>query len=75
MAFSRDGRRLALACWDHTVKLWDPETGQDILTLRGHTGRVSSVAFSPDGQRIASAGEDKTVRLWDATPLPEKHEP
>ena len=37
------------------MKVWDAATGQEILTLKGHTGSVKSVAFSPDGKRLASA--------------------
>jgi hypothetical protein len=66
VAFSPDGRRLASASYDGTVKLWDADTGQEVLTLRGHSGRVTSVAFSPDGRRLASANDDGTVMLWDA---------
>jgi WD40 repeat protein len=66
VAFSPGGQRLASSGGDKTVKLWDPQTGQEILTLKGHTGAVSSVAFSPDGMRLASASEDGTVKVWDA---------
>jgi WD40 repeat protein len=68
--FSPDGRRIATASWDRTIKLWDTATGQDVFTLRGHTAGVVSLAFSPDGNRIASGGIDSTARVWDATPLP-----
>jgi hypothetical protein len=46
--------------------LWDARPGQELLTLKGHTNLVSSVAFSPDGTRLASGSLDQTVKLWDA---------
>jgi hypothetical protein len=66
VAYSPDGRRLASAGYDRTVKVWDAATGQNLLTLKGHTGEVSDVAYSPDGRRLASASRDGTVKMWDA---------
>ncbi len=65
VAFSPDGKLLATAGRDATVKLWDAATGDERATLRGHTDEVSWVAFSPDGKMLVSASDDRTVRLWD----------
>ncbi|KAF2193124.1 putative WD-repeat protein [Zopfia rhizophila CBS 207.26] len=66
VAFSLDGKMLASASYDKTVKLWDAGTGAALQTLNGHSNLVMAVAFSLDGKLLASASMDKTVKLWDA---------
>ena len=64
VAFAPDGSTVATANADRTVRLWDPESGEQILTLAGHVGIVAAVAYSPDGSRLASVSGDGTVRVW-----------
>jgi WD40 repeat protein len=72
LAFSPNGARLASGSNDGTIKLWDPRTGEEVLTLRGHNSGVLSLAFSPDGHRLVSGSIDHTAKIWDATQLEEE---
>ncbi|MBG1259790.1 NACHT and WD repeat domain-containing protein, partial [Nostoc commune] len=65
ISFSDDGKTLASASADKTVKLWDAATGRVIRTLKGHTNSVNSISFSDDGKTLASGSADKTIKLWD----------
>lgn len=76
VAFSRDGRTLAAKetykstplndrCCIKTINLWDPESGQLLRTLPGHSNGVSSLAFSPDGRTLASGSPDNAIAVWD----------
>ena len=64
VVFSPDGKTLASASSDNTIKLWHLETQKPIATLIGHSNLVNSVAFSFDGLILASASDDNTIKLW-----------
>ena len=64
VVLSPDARLLALVIADHTIRLWDLDSGQECPRCRGHTEGVLEVVFAPDGRRLASS-DWATVRVWD----------
>jgi len=50
----------------HPVRIWDVKSGEQVLALLGHTGRVNWVTWSPDSKRLITVGWDRTARIWDA---------
>ena len=57
---------IASAGDDHTIRLWDAETGQCLSALSGHTSWVRAIAFSRSGRLLASCSDDCTIKIWNA---------
>ena len=78
LAFSADGRRLATASQDRTVRVWEPLSGELHATLETDSrAHLAAVALSPDGTRVAAGEgmmEDSTNRAW-VWELPSRGQP
>src|SRR5438105_13878094 len=66
LAWSPDGRRIAVGGAAPEVNVYDAETGARVAACKGHTAGIYTVAFSPDSATLAAGGFDGMVRLYDA---------
>jgi len=62
--FSPNGRKIASASFDKSVKVWDGKSGKFVSTLRGHVRAVYQVSWSADGKLLVSGSSDSTVKIW-----------
>jgi WD40 repeat protein len=67
LTFSPDGKTIAVSCWDHTVKLLDPVSGEVRGILKVPINYEHGGVFSPDGAIFAAAGDSNRVWLWDVS--------
>jgi guanine nucleotide-binding protein subunit beta-2-like 1 protein len=65
VAISSDGMYALSSSWDHTLRLWDLNTGNTTRRFVGHTSDVLSVSFSADNRQIVSGSRDRTIKLWN----------
>ena len=65
ISWSPDGKLIASASKDETIRVWDLEANKILQTLKGHQSEVCNVVWAPDGQKLASASRDNTVRIWE----------
>lgn len=65
VAFSPDGKSIAVGSFTENALLFDAETGQLQSTLPGHGEAARCLAFAPDGETLAIGSYDKTIRLWN----------
>jgi WD40 repeat protein len=73
VAFTPDGKKLATAARDRTVRLWDVATGKEVSTLTGHKFPIKALAISPDGKYLASGDVQAVIRIWDLAGGKELH--
>lgn len=71
--FSRDGTRVVTACGDGKARIWEVATGEEGVTLSGHSDEVYEALFDAAGTRVVTASRDHTARLWDAQTGDETH--
>jgi WD40 repeat protein len=77
LAYAPGGKSVATGGGEGSVRIWDAQTGKELLRVNAHAGPISSIAYSPGGDLLVSGGGDtmlfsrmlsdgdRTVRVWD----------
>lgn len=65
IAITPDGRKAVSGSLDHTLRMWDLDSGECLATFKGHTAAVYGVSITPDGKKVVSGSKDRTVKVWD----------
>ena len=74
LAWSPDGKILAVATLDSRVLLWEPDSRDLIRELPvAHAGPIVTLAWSPDGKLLSSGGSDNTIRIWNLATAEQIH--
>jgi WD40 repeat protein len=63
--YSPDGSQIISLSRDQTARIWDADSGKELLVLTGHSGTVRSAIFLPDKTRILTFSDDHTIKIWD----------
>jgi WD40 repeat protein len=64
VAFSPNGRRIVTGSPDGLARIWDGRSGQALIALKGHKGRIHALAWSADSSLILTGSADGTARIW-----------
>jgi WD40 repeat protein len=65
VAFNPRSATLVSGSLDDTIKVWDLQTGAEMVTLQGHPRGVNDLRISTKGQVLVSCGDDGTVKVWN----------
>ncbi|HAG81255.1 MAG TPA: hypothetical protein DCL61_08790, partial [Cyanobacteria bacterium UBA12227] len=63
VAVTADGKQIISGSNDHTLKVWDLETGKEFFTFEGHLSHVVALAVTTDGKQVISGSSDRTIKV------------
>ena len=65
IAVSPDGKSVASASHDQSIRLWNIDSGECLKIITGHSDKINAISFHPSGNRLITGSADKTARLWE----------